>query len=107
MDPALEPVARVLGCSEWRAFWRVSLPLARNGLIAGGVMAWARAVGVFGPIMVFVGTGPRVLVMPTTLWLELSIGNIETAIVLALIMLALAGTALTLVHWLSPEGTAV
>ena len=107
VDPALEPVARVLGCSEWRAFWRVSLPLARNGLIAGGVMAWARAVGVFGPIMVFVGTGPRVLVMPTTLWLELSIGNIETAIVLALIMLALAGTALTLVHWLSPEGTAV
>ena len=107
VDPALEQVARVLGCSEWQAFWRVSLPLARNGLIAGGVMAWARAIGVFGPLMVFVGTGPRVLVMPTTLWLELSTGNIETAIVIALIMLGLAGVALTLVHWLSPEGTAV
>ena len=107
VDPALDQVARVLGCSEWQAFWRVSLPLARNGLIAGGVMAWARAIGVFGPLMVFVGTGPRVLVMPTTLWLELSTGNIETAIVIALIMLGLAGVALTLVHWLSPEGTAV
>jgi len=107
VDPVLENVARVLGCSEWQAFWRVTLPLARNGLIAGGVMAWARAIGVFGPLMVFVGTGPHVLVMPTTLWLELSIGNIETAIVIALIMLAFAGVALTLVHWFSPEGTAV
>jgi len=107
VDPALEQVAQVLGCSEWQAFWRVSVPLARNGLIAGGVMAWARAVGVFGPLMVFVGTGPRVLVMPTTLWLELSVGNVETAVAVALIMLALAGTALALVHWLAPEGSAV
>jgi molybdate transport system permease protein len=107
VDPALEQVAQVLGCSEWRAFWRVSVPLARNGLVAGGVMAWARAIGVFGPLMVFVGTGPRVLVMPTALWLELSIGNIETAVAVALIMLALAGAALTLVHWLSPEGVAL
>jgi molybdate transport system permease protein len=105
VDPELERVSRVLGCSEWRTFWRVSLPLARNGLIAGGVMAWARAIGVFGPLMVFVGTGPRVTVMPTSLWLELSIGNVETAIVIALIMLALAGAALAMVHWLAPEGT--
>jgi molybdate transport system permease protein len=103
----LEQVARVMGCSDWNVFWRVSVPLARNGLVAGGVMAWARAIGVFGPLMVFVGTGPRVLVMPTTLWLELSIGNIETAIAIALIMLALAGAALSLVHWLAPEGTAI
>jgi len=107
VDPNLEHVARVLGCSQWRTFWRVSAPLARNGLIAGGVMAWARAIGVFGPLMVFVGTGPRVLVMPTALWLELSIGNIETAIVIALIMLAMAAAALTLVHWLAPEGAVI
>ena len=85
----------------------MTVPLARGGLVAGGVMAWARAVGVFGPLMVFVGTGPRVLVMPTTMWLELSIGNIETAVAIALIMLAMAVTALTLVHWLAPEGTVV
>lgn len=107
VDQELEQVAQVLGCSRWRTFWRVSVPLARNGLVAGGVMAWARAIGVFGPLMVFVGTGPRVLVMPTTLWLELSIGNIETAICIALIMLLIAGTALTLVHWLVPEGSTI
>jgi molybdate transport system permease protein len=107
VDQSLEQVARVLGCSEWRTFWRVSLPLARHGLIAGGVMAWARAIGVFGPLMVVVGTGPRVLVMPTTMWLELSTGNIEVAVVIALMMLLLAGAALTIVHWLSPEGVAL
>lgn len=107
VDQRLENVAQVLGCSEWQAFWRVSVPLARNGLIAGGIMAWARSIGVFGPLMVFVGTGPKVLVMPTTLWLELSIGNIETSVFIALVMLAMAGTALTLVHWLSPKGSVI
>jgi len=107
VDQGLENVAQVLGCSEWQAFMRVSLPLARNGLVAGSVMAWARAIGVFGPLMVFVGTGPGVLVMPTTLWLELSIGNIETSVCIALIMLLMAGAALTVVHRLAPGGNTV
>jgi molybdate transport system permease protein len=107
IDQELEQVARASGCSDWQVFWRVSLPLARNGVIAGGVMAWARGIGVFGPLMVFIGTGPRVMVLPTTLWLELSIGNLETSIAIALIMLGIAGAALALVHWLAPEGTAI
>ena len=102
VDRGLEHVAMSLGCSPGRAFWRVSLPLARNGLIAGSVMAWARAIGVFGPLMVFVGTSPRVMVMPTTVWLELSVGNIETCLAVALVMLAMAGAALFVVHWLAP-----
>jgi molybdate transport system permease protein len=98
----VEQVALTLGCTRWGAFKRISLPLARNGLIAGGIMAWARAIGVFGPLMVFVGTSPRVQVMPTTLWLELSVGNIETALVIALISLCMAGGALIVVHLLAP-----
>lgn len=105
VDRRLEKVAQTLGCSEWQAFRRVSLPLARNGLIAGGVMAWARAIGVFGPLMVFVGTGPRVQVMPTNMWLELNVGNIEAALVVALIATALAGIALLCVHRLCPGRT--
>ncbi len=107
VDPELEQVAGSLGCPPWQVFWRVSLPLARGGILAGGIMAWARALGVFGPLMVFIGTAPRVMVMPTTLWLELSIGNIETSVAIALIMLLMAGSALVLVHWLSPEGRAL
>jgi ABC-type tungstate transport system substrate-binding protein len=40
--------------------------------------------------------------MPTAMWLELNTGNIETSLVIALVALALAGTALCLVHWLAP-----
>jgi len=102
VDRRLEHVALSLGCSAWRAFRKVTLPLSRNGLIAGSVMAWARAIGVFGPLMVFVGTGPRVQVMPTSIWLELSIGNIEVSLTIALVAVLLAGTALAVVHRLAP-----
>lgn len=102
VDRQLEHVAMTLGCSPWQAFWRVAVPLAGNGLVAGSVMAWARAVGVFGPIMVFVGTMRHVRVMPTAIWLELSTGKIEVAIAITLVMLLMAGAALTVVHWLAP-----
>lgn len=96
----LEQVACTLGCSPWQAFWRVALPLARPGVIAGCILVWARGIGVFGPLMVFIGTGPRVQVMPTMMWLELSVGNIEVSLAIALIMLLMAGTGLTVVHFL-------
>ena len=102
VDRRLEEVALSLGCSPAQAFLRVTLPLARTSILAGSVMAWARAIGVFGPLMVFVGTGPRVMVMPTKIWLELSVGNIEVALAVALVMLGMAGAALALVHVLAP-----
>ena len=80
---------------------RVTLPLARNGLIAGSIVAWARAIGVFGPLMVFVGTGSRVQVMPTNLWLELNVGNIENALVVALITMLIASIALVITHYMA------
>ncbi len=102
VDHRLEQVALSLGCTPWQAFWRVTMPLARNGLLAGSIMAWARAIGVFGPLMVFVGTSERVLVMPTTIWLELSVGNIAVSLSVAIVMLVLACAALVVVHWLAP-----
>ena len=102
VDQRLECAALSLGCSQWQAFRRVTMPLARNGLVAGGIMAWARAIGVFGPLMVFVGTGRRVQVMPTNMWLELNVGNVEVALVVALITMSIAAIALVCVHYLAP-----
>jgi molybdate transport system permease protein len=102
VDRRLEHAALTLGCSQEQAFWRVTLPLARNGLIAGCIMAWARAIGVFGPLMVFVGTGSRVQVMPTNMWLELNVGNIENALVVSLITMAIASIALVCAHCMAP-----
>jgi len=102
VDRRLEHVALTLGCSQEQTFFRVTLPLARNGLVAGCIMAWARAIGVFGPLMVFVGTGSRVQVMPTNMWLELNVGNIENALVVALITMGIASIALVCAHCLAP-----
>jgi len=52
VDARLEGVARTLGDSPWRAFYRVTLPLAARGLIASGVVSWARAVSEFGAIVI-------------------------------------------------------
>jgi len=65
-------------------------------------MAWARSIGVFGPLMDFVGTSPCVPVMPTAMWLELSIGNIEVSLAIALVAVSLSGLALVVVHLLAP-----
>ncbi|MDP6543098.1 MAG: ABC transporter permease [Phycisphaerae bacterium] len=102
VDRRLEQVAMSLGCTDFQAFHRVTLPLARNGIVAGSIMAWARAVGVFGPLVVFVGTSVSVRVMPTLIYLELSIGKEEVALAVGIVMVAMASVALAIVHWLAP-----
>jgi molybdate/tungstate transport system permease protein len=52
VDPRYEAVARTLGDPPWRAFRRVTLPLSHRGLIAAGVVMWARAVSEFGAIVI-------------------------------------------------------
>lgn len=52
VDPRYEGVARTLGDTPWRAFHRVTLPLAGRGLLASAVVMWARAVSEFGAIVI-------------------------------------------------------
>ncbi|HEX9563473.1 MAG TPA: ABC transporter permease [Gemmatimonadaceae bacterium] len=52
VDPRFEAVARTLGDDAWRSFRRVTLPLARRGMIAASVVMWARAVSEFGAIVI-------------------------------------------------------
>jgi len=52
VDPRYEAVARTLGDPAWRAFRRVTLPLARRGLLAAAVVMWARAISEFGAIVI-------------------------------------------------------
>jgi molybdate transport system permease protein len=105
INPRLEHVARSLGCSPWQTFWRVSLPLARNGLIAGAIMTWARAVSEFGPILFFCGATPmKTEVLPISMFLNYSSGNIERGVVLALLMVAMATVTLITFKKLGGKG---
>lgn len=86
-----EDVAMTLGCSRGQAVWHITLPSARKGMLAAASVAWARSLGEFGPILVFAGaTRMKTEVLPTTVWLELSVGNLEAAVAVSLILVALA-----------------
>jgi molybdate transport system permease protein len=56
VDPALLEASRTLGAGEARTFARVALPVARPGLLAGGALAWGRALGEFGATLMFAGS---------------------------------------------------
>jgi len=86
-----EQVALTLGCNRQQAFWRVVLPQARGGVLAAGTLAWARALGEFGPILVFAGaTRQKTEVLPTSAFLELQAGRTEGMLAVSLIMIATA-----------------
>ncbi|QDT89310.1 ABC transporter permease [Gimesia algae] len=91
IGPRYEQVALTLGCSRGQAFWLVVFPQAYRGLLAAGTLAWARSLGEFGPILVFSGaTRMKTEVLPTTVFLELTVGNIEGAVAASLIMVVAA-----------------
>jgi len=99
VDRRYENVALTLGCTQWGGFRRVSLPLARNGIIAGGILTWARAFGLFGPLMIFVGSfRGRTEVLSTTIFLEQSVGNLEVALAIALLLIFIALIAVTAIR---------
>ncbi|MBA3493025.1 MAG: molybdate ABC transporter permease subunit [Gammaproteobacteria bacterium] len=58
VDPQLEQAARVLGVREWGVFFRVSLPLAWRSILAGLLLAFARATGEFGATLMVAGSIP-------------------------------------------------
>lgn len=94
-----EDVATTLGCSRGQAIWMVTLPAARRGMFAAASIAWARSLGEFGPILVFAGaTRMKTEVLPTSVWLELSVGNLEAAVAVSLLMVVLAVVVLAAVR---------
>ncbi len=94
-----EDVAMTLGCSRGQAVWLVTLPAARRGMFAAASIAWARSLGEFGPILVFAGaTRMKTEVLPTSVWLELSVGNLEAAVAVSMLMVAMAMVVLVAVR---------
>jgi molybdate transport system permease protein len=99
LSPRPEQIALTLGASDFQAFRLVALPAARRGMFAAFCIAWARSMGEFGPILVFAGaTRMKTEVLPTTVWLELSVGNLDAAVAVSLAMIALSALILVAVR---------
>jgi molybdate transport system permease protein len=90
LDTRYEDAARTLGASRWYVFRRVTLPAIRPGLIAGAVLAWARALGEFGATITFAGNFPgRTQTMPLAIYLA-NENNPDEAIILSLVLIAVS-----------------
>ena len=101
IDRRPEDVARTLGCTRFESFLYIALPQSLRGMTAAFTIAWARALGEFGPILVFAGaTRFRTEVLSTTVFLELSIGNLEAAVAVSLLMVAMAMVILLILRFL-------
>ncbi len=99
INPRAEDVARTLGCTRGQAFLQIALPQSWRGMIAATTIAWARALGEFGPILVFAGaTRMRTEVLSTTVFLELSIGQLNAAVAVSLLMVAMAVVVLVVLR---------
>lgn len=89
-DGRIDDAARTLGGTRWYVFRRVTLPTVRPALIAGAVLAWARALGEFGATITFAGNAPgRTQTMPLAIYLALE-SDPEAALVLSLVMIVVS-----------------
>jgi molybdate transport system permease protein len=103
-DPGLEEAALTMGSRPFATFRRVTLPLIAPSLVAGSVLAWARALGEFGATITFAGNFPGTTqTMPLAVYLALE-HDPDAAVALSLVLLAVSVAALALLRdrWLRP-----
>ena len=105
MGTRYEIVARTLGCNKWQAFFKVTLPLAKNGLLAASIMAWARAVGEFGATITLVGaTKMKTETLPIAIYLNLATADIEKAMAIIIILIGLSLSTLIFLRKITGRG---
>jgi len=91
LSPRPENVALTLGATRWQALWHVTIPASRRGIFAAASVAWARSLGEFGPVLVFAGaTRFKTEVLPTSVWLAWSVGELEQGVAVSLLMILIS-----------------
>jgi len=100
-----EEVARTLGCSPSQAFCRVTLPLAKNGILAAAIISWARAIGEFGATITLVGAAEmKTETVPTAVYLSFASADIDRALTMVAILILTALSGLILIRLFAGEG---
>lgn len=87
----MEFVARTLGCSRFKCFYKVTLPLIKKDIISTLIITFSRALGEFGAVMLLVGTTRmRTEILPTSIYLNVSTGDMDIAIGVATILIIIS-----------------
>lgn len=102
IDTSLLACARTLGASEWTVFWRILLPLAKPGIIAGTLLAFARSLGEFGATLMLAGSIPgKTETIPVAIFFASESGNMKEALAWVLVILATSIGVITAVNFWS------
>ncbi len=102
IDIRLENVIRTLGANKKQSIFYVTLPMARHGLIAAFVLTWARAIGEFGATLTLAGASTmKTETLPIAIHLSFAKADVQQALIVVLILLALAAVVLYTVRKLT------
>jgi molybdate transport system permease protein len=105
IDPRLEQIARTLGAGELRILWTITLPLARRGLLAGTLLAFARALGEFGATILVAGNIPgRTSTLALAIYQDVQLGHDADALRLLAYSVAAAFVAIWVSEWALRSG---
>ncbi|PYM13736.1 MAG: molybdate ABC transporter permease subunit [Candidatus Rokuibacteriota bacterium] len=106
VDRDLERAAHTLGRSEWQTAMEVTLPLARNGIVAGLVLAFARALGEFGATLMLAGNIPgRTTTVPLAIYTAVQTGETGDALALVALLTGLSCVVLIVAGRLGARAT--
>ena len=106
VDITLERSARSLGAGPFRTFLQVTMPLCYNGLVAGILLGFVRAIGEFGATIVVAGNIPgRTQTIPLAIYSKVQLGKDSEAISLIIVSTVLAIITLIIHHWLIIKGS--
>jgi len=106
LDTRYEKIARSLGAGPWTVFLQVSLPFCKTPLLSGLAMTWARALGEFGASAMLAGvTRMKTETLSAAIFLNISIGELQFALIIAVILLFLASVLLLGIKLFSRQGT--
>lgn len=102
VDPNLIYAARTLGMPEGRIFWRVVMPLARPGVAAGGVLAYARGLGEFGATAMIAGNiAGKTRTLPLAVYSRVAAGDMESAYEYVAILVAVCFVVVAAMNYFS------
>lgn len=109
VDPTMLDASRTLGAGPAKTFWRVALPLAGGGLVAGAAVALARGLGEFGATIMFAGSLQGVTqTVSLAIYQEFDV-NLDTALAISAVLVVVSGALLLAVKalplWTSSRST--
>jgi molybdate transport system permease protein len=97
INPRLEEIARTLGANNLRVFFTITLPLAARGIVAGTLLAFARALGEFGATVMLAGNIPgKTSTLSLAIYNLVQLGDDTTALRLLAYLVAIAFAAVWL-----------